>query len=162
MTALVTCLWYDGTAEDAANFYAATFPNSSVDAVTRAPGDFPDGGQSGQVLTVDFTLLGQKFFGLNGGPAFPFTQAISLQVLTENQAETDDYWDAILSNGGRSSACGWCEDRWGLHWQITPRVMIEMLQSNDRAAAGRAFAAMQTMVKLDIATLEHAFAGEAG
>ena len=106
-------------------------------------------------------MLGRKFFGLNGGPGFPFTQAISLQIVTEDQAETDRYWDAILANGGRSNACGWCQDRWGLYWQITPRAMIEMLQSPDRAAAGRAFAAMQTMIKLDIATLERACRGEA-
>ncbi|NIJ07518.1 putative 3-demethylubiquinone-9 3-methyltransferase (glyoxalase superfamily) [Sphingomonas vulcanisoli] len=159
MTELVTCLWYDGTAEEAADFYAATFPNSSVDTVTRAPGDFPTGEQ-GQVLTVDFTLLGQKFFGLNGGPGYPLTQAISLQVLTEDQAETDRYWDALLTNGGQASACGWCRDRWGLHWQITPRAMVAMLQSPDRAAAARAFAAMQTMVKLDIAVLDRAFKDE--
>nr|WP_208408593.1 VOC family protein [Sphingomonas vulcanisoli] len=156
---MVTCLWYDGTAEEAADFYAATFPNSSVDTVTRAPGDFPTGEQ-GQVLTVDFTLLGQKFFGLNGGPGYPLTQAISLQVLTEDQAETDRYWDALLTNGGQASACGWCRDRWGLHWQITPRAMVAMLQSPDRAAAARAFAAMQTMVKLDIAVLDRAFKDE--
>ena len=158
MTKNVICLWYDGTAEEAARFYAKTFPDSAVTAVNRAPGDYPDGKQ-GQVLTVDFTVLGIPCMGLNGGPIFKHSEAFSFQVLTEDQAETDRYWNAIVSNGGAESECGWCKDRWGLSWQITPRVLVEAITSPDRAAAKRAFDAMMTMKKIDIATIEAARRG---
>ena len=152
------CLWYDGTALDAARFYAQTFPASSVDAVHHAPGDFPSG-KTGDVLTVEFTVLGIPCLGLNGGPAFPQTEAFSFQVATDDQAETDRLWDAIIGNGGQASACGWCKDRWGLSWQITPRVLSDAIASPDPAVAKRAFAAMMTMTKIDIATIEAAVHG---
>jgi 2-polyprenyl-6-hydroxyphenyl methylase/3-demethylubiquinone-9 3-methyltransferase len=154
----IICLWYDGTAEEAAGFYARTFPNSEVKAVHRAPGDYPAGKQ-GQVLTVEFTVVGIPCLGLNGGPAFKHSEAFSFQVLTEDQAETDRYWDAIVNNGGTESACGWCRDRWGLSWQITPRVLIEAISSNDQAAAKRTFEAMMGMKKIDIAAIEAARRG---
>jgi predicted 3-demethylubiquinone-9 3-methyltransferase (glyoxalase superfamily) len=156
----VICLWYDGTAEEAARFYAQTFPNSSVTAVNRAPGDYPSGKQ-GQVLTVQFTVLGVSCLGLNGGPFFKHSEAFSFQILTEDQEETDRYWDAIVKNGGSESACGWCKDRWGLSWQITPRLLIEATTSADQAAAKRAFDAMMGMRKIDIATIERARRGAA-
>ncbi len=156
----VICLWYDGTAEQAAEFYAQTFPNSAVNAVHRAPGDYPAGKQ-GQVLTVEFTVLGIPCVGLNGGPIFKHSEAFSFQVLTETQEETDRYWSAIVGNGGTESACGWCKDRWGLSWQITPRVLIEATTSQDRAAAKRAFEAMMGMRKIDIAAIEAARRGAA-
>jgi predicted 3-demethylubiquinone-9 3-methyltransferase (glyoxalase superfamily) len=152
------CLWFDGGAEEAARFYAATFPDSSVDAVHRAPGDFPSGKQ-GDVLTVLFTVMGIPCLGLNGGPAFPQTEAFSFQVTTVDQAETDRYWDAIVGNGGSESACGWCKDRWGVWWQITPLVLTEAITDPDRAAAKRAFDAMMTMSKIDIAAIEAARRG---
>ena len=154
------CLWYDGTAEEAAKFYAKTFPESAVTAVHQAPGDHPSGKQ-GQVLTVEFTVLGVPCLGLNGGPMFKHTEAFSFQVLTENQAETDRYWNAIVSNGGAESACGWCKDKWGLSWQITPRALMDAMNDPDRAAAKRAFDAMMTMKKLDIAAIEAARRGAA-
>jgi predicted 3-demethylubiquinone-9 3-methyltransferase (glyoxalase superfamily) len=154
----VICLWYDGTAEEAARFYARTFPNSAVTAVTLAPGDYPSG-TTGQVITVEFTVLGIPCLGLNGGPAFRPSEAFSFQILTEDQAETDRYWNAIVSNGGAESSCGWCKDRWGLSWQITPRVLMEAIADPDRAAAKRAFEAMMTMGKIDIATIEAARRG---
>jgi len=154
----VICLWFDGTAEEAARFYAKTFPNSAVAAVHRAPGDYPAGKQ-GQVLTVEFTVLGVACLGLNGGPAFKHTEAFSFQILTEDQVETDRYWDAIVTNGGVASACGWCKDRWGLSWQITPRVLVEAITSADQAAAKRAFEAMMGMRKIDIAAIQAARAG---
>jgi len=160
MTKITTCLWYDGTAEEAATFYAATFPDSRVGAVMRAPADFP-GGKAGDVLTVDFTVLGMPFLGLNGGPTFTFDEAVSFQVHTEDQAETDRYWNAIVENGGAESACGWCKDKWGLSWQITPRALTEAMTNPDPAAAKRAMEAMMTMRKIDIATIERAVAGEA-
>ena len=160
MTPIAPCLWYDGQAEEAATFYASVFPNSSVDAVNRSPADYPSG-KAGNVLTVEFTVLGMKFLGLNGGPQFQFDEAVSFQVYTETQEETDRYWNAIVDNGGQPSACGWCKDRFGLSWQITPRVLMEMMTSTDRAAAKRAMEAMMTMGKIDIATLERAYAGEA-
>ena len=154
----VICLWYNGTAEEAAGFYAKTFPNSAVTAVHRAPGDFP-GGKQGTVLTVEFTVVGVPCLGLNGGAAFKHSEAFSFQILTEDQAETDRYWNAIVNNGGTESACGWCKDRWGLSWQITPRVLIEATTSKDQAAAKRAFDAMMTMKKIDIAAIEAALRG---
>jgi predicted 3-demethylubiquinone-9 3-methyltransferase (glyoxalase superfamily) len=154
----VICLWYDGTAEQAARFYAATFPHSAVTAVHHAPGDYPAGKQ-GQVITVEFTVVGIPCLGLNGGPAIKHTEAFSFQILTEDQAETDRYWDAIVGNGGAESACGWCKDRWGLSWQITPRVLMEAVSGQDRAAARRAFEAMMGMKKIDVATIEAARRG---
>lgn len=155
---IAPCLWYDGAAEEAAAFYAATFPDSSVDAVHRAPGDYPSG-QQGDVLTVEFTVLGMAFIGLNGGPIFPHSEAVSLQVYTDSQAETDRYWNAIIGGGGTESACGWCKDKWGLSWQITPRALTAAIAHPDRAAAKRAFDAMMTMRKIDIAAIEAALAG---
>ena len=152
------CLWYDGDAEDAARFYAATFPDSSVDAVHRAPGDFPSG-KKGDVLTVQFTVLGVPCLGLNGGPAFRHSEAFSFQVATADQAETDRYWNAIVGNGGQESACGWCRDKWGLSWQITPTAPTEAVTDPDPVAAKRAFASMMSMRKIDIATIEAARRG---
>lgn len=149
------CIWYDNGALDAANFYAQTFPDSAVIAVHHAPGDFPSGRQ-GDVLTVEFTVCGLPCVGLNGGPAFRQTEAFSLQVATEDQAETDRLWNAIVGNGGQESACGWCKDRWGVSWQITPRILLESVTSTDKALAKRAFDAMMTMHKIDIATIEAA------
>jgi Uncharacterized protein conserved in bacteria len=154
----VICLWYNNTAEEAAKFYAKTFPNSTVNAVHTAPGDFPDG-KKGQVLTVEFTVLGVPCVGLNGGPAFKHSEAFSFQILTEDQAETDRYWNAIVGNGGEESQCGWCKDKWGLSWQITPRALIEATTDSDKAAAKRAFDAMMKMKKIDIATIEAARRG---
>jgi predicted 3-demethylubiquinone-9 3-methyltransferase (glyoxalase superfamily) len=156
----VICLWYDGAAEEAARFYAKTFPDSTVTAVHRAPGDYPDGKQ-GQVLTVEFTVLGVACIGLNGGPAFRHSEAFSFQIVTENQAETDRYWKAIVHNGGAESQCGWCQDRWGLSWQITPRVLLEATTDPDQAAAKRAFDAMMGMKKIDVAAIEAAWRGRA-
>ena len=153
------CLWYDKDAEDAARFYAATFPDSSVDAVLRAPGDYPSG-KAGDVLTVQFTVLGIPCLGLNGGPEFRHSEAFSFQVATDTQEETDRYWNAIVGNGGEASACGWCRDRWGLSWQITPRVLMEAIADPDPATAKRAFAAMMTMGKIDIAAIEAARRGQ--
>jgi predicted 3-demethylubiquinone-9 3-methyltransferase (glyoxalase superfamily) len=152
------CLWYDGAAEEAARFYAETFPDSSLDAVHRAPGDFPSG-KEGSVLTVEFTVLGVACLGLNGGPAFQHSEAFSFQVATEDQAETDRYWNAIVGNGGEESQCGWCKDKWGISWQITPVALTRAFTSPDRAAAKRAFDAMMTMRKIDIAEIEAAFRG---
>ena len=152
------CLWYDGTALDAATFYAATFPDSSVDAVHRAPGDYPSG-KEGDVLTVEFTVMGIPCLGLNGGSMFRHSEAFSFQVATDDQAETDRLWDAIVGNGGEESACGWCRDRWGLSWQITPRVLTEAIGDPDREAAKRAFTAMMDMRKIDIARIEAARRG---
>ena len=153
------CLWYDGTAEDAANFYASVFPDTTVDSVHRAPGEFPDGHQ-GDVLVVEFTVLGIPCMGLNGGPAFPQSEAFSFVVNTEDQAETDRYWDAIVGNGGQESECGWCKDRWGVSWQITPRVLTQGYTDPDPAVAQRVFAAMQTMRKIDVAKIEAARRGD--
>ncbi|HEU4852016.1 MAG TPA: VOC family protein [Telluria sp.] len=152
------CLWFDGTAEEAARFYAATFPDSSVGKTYRAPGDYPAGKQ-GDVLTVEFTVMGIPCIGLNGGPEFKHSEAFSFQVATEDQAETDRLWNAIVGNGGQESACGWCKDKWGLSWQITPRVLMEAIADPDPAAAKRAFDAMMTMGKIDIATIEAARRG---
>ena len=147
------CLWYDGDAEEAARFYAETFPDSSVGAVHRAPGDFPSGKQ-GDVLTVEFTVMGIPCIGLNGGPEFKHNEAFSFQVATADQAETDRYWNAIVGNGGEESVCGWCKDKWGLSWQITPVALTEAVTDSDSAAAKRAFDAMMQMKKIDIATIE--------
>ena len=152
------CLWYDGTALDAARFYAETFPDSAVGAVLHAPGNYPSG-QQGQVLTVQFTVMGIPCMGLNGGPTFPQTEAFSFQVATDDQAETDRLWNAIIDNGGQASACGWCKDKWGLSWQITPRALMEAIADPDPAASQRAFAAMMEMGKIDIATIEAARRG---
>ena len=152
------CLWFDKDAEDAARFYAATFPDSSVDAVTLAPGDYPNG-KAGDVLTVQFTVLGVPCLGLNGGPAFRHSEAFSFQIATDTQEETDRYWNAIVGNGGEASACGWCRDRWGLSWQITPRVLMRAIADPDPAAAKRAFEAMMTMGRIDIAAIEAARRG---
>jgi predicted 3-demethylubiquinone-9 3-methyltransferase (glyoxalase superfamily) len=158
MTAKNTiCLWYDKDAVDAARFYAATFPNSEVKAVFEAPGDFP-GGRKGDVLTVEFTVLGIPCLGLNGGPTFKQSEAFSFQISTEDQEETDRYWNAIVGNGGQESDCGWCKDRWGLSWQITPRVLIEAFNAGGDEAK-RAFDAMMTMQKIDVATIEAARRG---
>jgi predicted 3-demethylubiquinone-9 3-methyltransferase (glyoxalase superfamily) len=152
------CLWFDGTALDAATFYAKTFPDSEVVAVHHAPGDFPSGSE-GVVLMVQFTVLGIPCVGLNGGPMFKHTEAFSFQVSTEDQAETDRYWNAIVGNGGQESDCGWCRDKWGLSWQITPRVLMEAVTDPDRAAAKRAFEAMMGMKKIDVAAIEAARRG---
>ena len=154
----VICLWYNGTAEEAAKFYAETFPNSAVTGVHRAPGDFPTGKQ-GQVLTVEFTVVGVPCLGLNGGPMFTHSEAFSFQILTEDQAETDRYWNAIVDNGGKESDCGWCKDKWGLSWQITPRVLMDAMTNPDKAAAKRAFDAMMTMKKIDVAAIKAAVRG---
>ena len=151
------CLWYNGEAEAAARFYAQTFPNSSVGAVHRAPSDYPSGKQ-GDVLVVEFTVCGIPCVGLNGGPIFPHTEAFSFQIATEDQAETDRYWNAIVGNGGAESACGWCKDRWGLNWQITPRTLTEAMAAGG-AEAKRAFAAMMNMRKIDVAAIEAARRG---
>jgi predicted 3-demethylubiquinone-9 3-methyltransferase (glyoxalase superfamily) len=151
------CLWYDKDAEAAANFYAATFPDSKVTAVRKAPSDFP-GGKKGDVLTVEFTVLGIPCLGINGGPAFKQSEAFSFQVATDDQAETDRYWNAIVGNGGQESACGWCKDKWGLSWQITPRVLSDAMAAGGDEAK-RAFEAMMTMTKIDVAAIEKARRG---
>ena len=151
------CLWYDKDAEAAARFYAATFPDSKVTAVRKAPGDFP-GGKAGDVLTVEFTVLGIPCLGLNGGPTFKHSEAFSFQVATDDQKETDRYWNAIVGNGGQESECGWCKDRWGLSWQITPRTLMEGLEAGG-AEAKRAFDAMMTMKKIDVAKIDAARRG---
>lgn len=152
------CLWYDGGALDAARFYAETFPDSSVQAVHRAPGDYPSG-KEGDVLTVDFTVMGIPCLGLNGGPEFTHNEAFSFQVATYDQAETDRYWNAIVGNGGQESMCGWCKDKWGLSWQITPVALTKAVTNPDPAVAKRAFEAMMEMRKIDIATIEAACRG---
>lgn len=152
------CLWYDRTAEDAARFYAKTFPDSAVGAVLRAPGDYPEG-TKGDVLTVEFTVLGIPCVGLNGGPAFKHNEAFSFQVATDDQTETDRLWNAIVANGGQESECGWCKDKWGVSWQITPRALLDAIADPDPAAAQRAFAAMMKMRKIDIAAIEAARRG---
>ncbi|MGB6054164.1 MAG: VOC family protein [Burkholderiaceae bacterium] len=152
------CLWYDGAALEAAKFYAVTFPDSAVGAVHRAPSDYPAGRQ-GDVLTVEFTLMGIPCLGLNGGPAFKHNEAFSFQVATDDQAETDRLWSAILDNGGQASECGWCKDRWGVSWQIAPRALMAAITDPDPAAARRAFEAMMGMGKIDIAAIEAARRG---
>ncbi len=152
------CLWFDGAAEEAARFYAATFPNSEVSAVHRAPSDYPSG-KEGDVLTVQFTVLGTPCIAMNGGPGVSHTIAFSFQVATDDQAETDRYWDAIVGNGGSANQCGWCQDKWGVSWQITPRVLTEGYTHPDKAVAKRVFEAMMTMGKIDVAAIEAAMRG---
>ncbi|MEH0164910.1 VOC family protein [Roseateles microcysteis] len=152
------CIWYDGGAEEAAEFYARTFPDSAVKAVHHAPSDYPSG-KAGDVLTVEFTVCGIPCIALNGGSAFKQTEAFSFQIATDDQAETDRLWSAIVGNGGRESACGWCKDKWGLNWQITPRVLTDAMADPDRAVAKRVFEAMMQMGKIDIAAIEAARRG---
>ncbi len=151
-------LWYDGTALDAARFYSEIFPNSAVGAVLRAPADYP-GGKQGDVLTVEFTVMGIPCIGLNGGPGIKHNEAFSFQVATENQSETDRLWNAIVHSGGEESQCGWCKDKWGVSWQITPQALLAALSDRDPAAAQRAFEAMMAMKKIDIAAIEAARLG---
>jgi len=153
----MVCIWYDSEALEAAQFYAATFPDSRVGRINRAPGDYPSG-KEGDVITVEFTVAGIPCIGLNGGDVFTHSEAFSFQIATDDQEETDRLWNAIVSNGGQESACGWCKDRWGVNWQITPRVLTDAVSNPDRAAAKRAFEAMMTMGKIDIAAIEAALA----
>jgi len=157
MAKTTICLWFDKDAEEAAKFYAATFPDSAVGAVQMAPGDFP-GGTKGEPLVVAFTVLGIACMGINGGPAFKHSEAFSFQVTTADQAETDRYWDAIVGNGGQESACGWCKDKWGISWQITPRVLLDAMSAGGETAR-RAFGAMMEMRKIDVAGIERAVRG---
>jgi len=152
------CLWYDHDAEAAATFYAATFPDTLITGVQRAPGDYP-GGKQGNVLVVEFTCMGIPVMGLNGGPQFPQSESFSFQVMTEDQEETDRYWNAIVGNDGQESQCGWCKDKWGVSWQITPRQLTEAQLGPDRAAARRVFDAMMGMKKIDVAAIEKARRG---
>ncbi|MFO0837946.1 MAG: VOC family protein [Phycisphaerae bacterium] len=154
------CLWYNRDAEEAARFYARTFPDSSVGAVHRAPADFPSGNE-GDVLMVEFVVMGIPCLGLNGGPEFEHNEAFSFQVATADQAETDRYWNAIVGHGGQESSCGWCKDKWGVSWQITPTVLMKAITDPDRAVAKRVFKAMMPMKKLDVAAIEAARAGSA-
>jgi len=156
---IAPCLWFDKAAEEAAHFYAATFPNSEVKSINRAPTDYPNG-KAGDVLSVEFTILGSSFVGLNGGPEFKFTEAVSFQVFTDDQEETDRYWKAVVDNGGAANVCGWCKDRFGLSWQIIPRRLNELLTHEDKGKAKRAMAAMMEMGKIDIAKLDKAAAEE--
>jgi predicted 3-demethylubiquinone-9 3-methyltransferase (glyoxalase superfamily) len=158
MSKIMPCLWYDGQAEEAANFYVTLVPDSRINAVVRSPADNPSMNKGG-VLVVEFTLAGQKYAALNGGPLLKFTEAVSFQILCDDQAEVDRLWSAIADNGGEPSQCGWIKDRWGLSWQITPRVLLEMLNSDDRAGAERAMQAMMQMGKIDIAAIREAFEG---
>ena len=149
------CLWYDGDAEEAARFYAQVFPNTFINAIHVAPGDFPSG-KEGDVLTVEFSVMGISCIGLNGGPAFKHNESFSFQVSTDDQAETDRYWQAIVNNGGVESECGWCKDKWGISWQITPKILIQAITHPDPAAAKKAFQAMMTMKKINVAEIEKA------
>jgi 2-polyprenyl-6-hydroxyphenyl methylase/3-demethylubiquinone-9 3-methyltransferase len=156
---ITPCLWFDKNAEEAARFYAGTFPNSWITAVRRSPADYPNG-KMGDVLTVEVTILGQPFVALNGGPEFHFSEAVSFQVQTDTQEETDRYWNALTANGGEAGQCGWCKDRFGLCWQIVPRALTEAIRDPDRAAAKRAMEAMMKMKKIDVRAIEEARAGE--
>ncbi|MEX5589806.1 MULTISPECIES: VOC family protein [Pseudomonas] len=149
------CLWYEGAAQEAAEFYAKTFPDSKVLAVHKAPADYPSG-KAGDVITVEFSVMGIPCIGLNGGPVFKHNEAFSFQVATDDQAETDRLWNAIVGNGGEESVCGWCKDKWGISWQITPRILIQAIAHPDQAAAKRAFEAMMQMGKIDVAKIEAA------
>ena len=155
---IVPCLWFNKNAEEAANFYAKTFPNSRVTAVHKSPSDYHNG-KAGDVLTVEFTVLGQPFVGLNGGPEFSFTEAVSFQVFTDTQEETDRYWNAIVRSGGQEIACSWCKNKFGLSWQIVPRVLMEAINDPDTASAKRVMEAMMQMIKIDIAKIEAARSG---
>jgi predicted 3-demethylubiquinone-9 3-methyltransferase (glyoxalase superfamily) len=157
---IAPCLWFNKTAEEAANFYTKTFPDSRVTAVRKSPTDYPNG-KAGDVLTVEFTVFGQPFVALNGGPEFNFTEAISFQVFTDSQEETDRYWNTIVKDGGQEIACGWCKDKFGMSWQIAPRALVEAVTDSDTAAAKRAMEAMMEMVKIDIAAIEAARRGTA-
>lgn len=159
MSGVRICLWYEGGAREAAEFYASVFPDTRLLSAERAPADYPDG-KAGDELTVSFTVMGLEVLGLNGGPQYKQSEAFSFQVDTETQEETDRYWNAIVGNGGEESMCGWCKDRWGVSWQITPRQLTDAMSNPDRAAAKRAMEAMMTMRKIDIATIERALAGE--
>lgn len=159
MAKITPCLWFDGTAEEAASFYITLLPDSRIDRIVRSPVDTPSG-PAGMVIVVEFTLAGMAFVGLNGGPQFPFTEAVSFQILTEDQAETDRLSDAIIGNGGQQHDCGWVKDRWGLSWQITPRRLIELTYGEDQDAARRAWQAMMTMTRIDISGIESAARGE--
>ncbi len=159
MQKIVPCLWYDGQAEEAANFYVSLLPDSRVDRVTRSPTDTPSG-PAGQILTVEFTLAGTRYLALNGGPLFHFTEAVSFQILTDDQEETDRLWDALIAGGGEPSQCGWLKDRWGLSWQIIPRRLMELTHGTDPDRARRAFAAMLQMQRIDIARIEQAADGD--
>lgn len=159
MSKITTCLWYDGTAQEAADFYVSLLPDSHVDNIVMAPSDNPSG-KEGSVLVVEFTLAGQSYIGLNGGPHFKFSEAISLQVETQDQEETDRLWNALTADGGEESMCGWLKDRWGMSWQITPKQLTALTFNPDPMVAKRAFEAMMTMRKIDIATIEAAAAGE--
>ena len=156
---MTTVLWFDGNAREAAEFYARTFPDSSFGSTLKSATDTPSG-PAGQEILVPFTVCGQPFAGLNGGPNFKPNEAVSFQVWTDDQAETDRLWNAVVGNGGAESECGWCKDKWGFSWQITPRALIEAISSSDRPAAKRAMDAMMTMRKIDIARIEAAFNGE--
>jgi predicted 3-demethylubiquinone-9 3-methyltransferase (glyoxalase superfamily) len=158
MNKITPCLWYDGDAEEAARFYVTLLPDSRIDSVSRSPTDYP-AGKAGDVLTVEFTLAGQAFLGLNGGPGNPFTDAVSFQIHTEDQAETDRLWDAIAGAGGEPVACSWIKDRWGLSWQIVPKRLTELMHDPDPARAKRVMEAMMTMVKIDVAEIERAAEG---
>jgi predicted 3-demethylubiquinone-9 3-methyltransferase (glyoxalase superfamily) len=159
MDKISPCLWFDGTAEDAARFYTSIFPNSRITSIDRSPGETPSGPKD-MVLTVSFSLDGRSFIGLNGGPDFKFNEAISLSIDCDDQAEVDRYWEALLADGGQESVCGWLKDRFGVSWQVIPRQLPQMLNSSDRAAAARALEAMLKMVKIDVAGLERAYRGE--
>jgi predicted 3-demethylubiquinone-9 3-methyltransferase (glyoxalase superfamily) len=159
MDKISPCLWFDGKAKEAAEFYTSIFPNSRIDTVDRSPGETPSG-PTDMVLTVNFTLDGRSFIGLNGGPDFKFNEAISLSIDCDDQAEVDRYWDALLADGGEESVCGWLKDRFGVSWQVIPRQLPEMMNSSDRAAAARVLEAMLKMVKIDVAELERAYKGQ--
>lgn len=161
MSKIAPCLWFDGNAEEAAKFYVSLLPDSRIDKIMRAPADYP-GGSAGTVLTVDFTLAGQQFMGLNGGPEFKFTEAVSFTIYCEDQAEVDRYWDALLAGGGAPVQCGWLKDRYGLSWQITPTILPKLMADPDPAKARRVMEAMMKMVKIDVAAIEAAYEGGSG